>query len=305
MTAATATDAPAPSSTIGAGASPLATVTASRDTDAPPLSGDTAKGRFYRLMPDGPLAYPSITNIKGVKNSEALNGWKVKMTANKAMEWLNWLAVTAHRDPARAMEALTKLTDSPYGTSDWLRTVKRAHKVHSETRASRGTQVHLAVEQILTGRQITANAPPEPVEAFRRFAADFEIVPVQVECTVVNHTYRYAGTGDLLGRVGGPDGPLAIMDWKSRNSIFEDTALQLAALAHAEFLLNADGSQVPFERPTVGIAVALGDDGEYHAHQMDVSEGMFATFVGARALFDFDADAAKGPSIRSMSGLRL
>lgn len=305
MTALAAADAPAPTSTTGTGASSLTTVAPSRDTDAPPLSGDTPRGRFYRLTPDGPLVYPSITNIKGVKNSEALNGWKVKMTANKAAAWLNWLAATAHKDPARALEALTKLTESPYGMSDWTRTVKRAHKVHTEARAARGTQVHLAVEQILTGRPITAHAPPEPVEAFRRFAADFEIVPVQVECTVVNHTHRYAGTGDLLGRVGGPDGPLAIMDWKSRNSLFEDTALQLAALAHAEFLLNADGTQVPFERPTVGIGVALGDDGEYHAHQMDISQEMFSTFLGARALFDFNSDTARGPAIHSAGALRL
>ena len=274
-----------------------------RDSDAPPLSGDTPRGRFYRLTPDGPLVYPSITNIKGVKNSEALNGWRVKVTATKALDWLVWFGRTFRTDQAKAVAALDRLMDSPYGTKDWLRTVKREHRRVSDERAARGTRVHIAVEHLLTGRDVPDGVDPEPVAAFQTFARDFEIVPVEVECTVVNHTHRYAGTGDLLGRVGGPDGPLAFIDWKSRNSIFEDTALQLAALTHAEFILRADGQQVPFERPTIGIGVALGDDGTYYAHQMDVSEESFRQFLGARALFDFDGALAKGPRVRSAAEL--
>lgn len=274
-----------------------------RDTDAPPLSGDTPRGRYYRLTPDGPLVYPSITNIKGVKNSEALNGWRVKVTANKALEWLTWFGRTMRTNPEKATAALDNLMDSAWGASDWLRTVKRQHRKISDERAARGTKVHLAVERLLTGSGAEVDADPLPVRAFEQFARDFEIVPVEVECTVVNHTHKYAGTGDLLARVGGPDGPLAFIDWKSRNSIFEDTALQLAALTHAEFILRADGEQVPFERPSVGIGVALGDDGTYKAHQMDVSAEAFRQFVGARALFDFEGDKAKGPAITSPTEL--
>lgn len=277
---------------------------ATRDADDPPLAGNTPNGRFYRLVPDGPLIYPSITNVKGVKNSEALNGWKVKMTANKAGEWIEWLAGLAHREPEKALAALAKLTESPWGVKDWLRTVKRAHQVRSDERALRGSKVHLAVEQILTGQEVTVDAAMAPVAAFQQFAENFQLVPVEVEVTVVNHTFRYAGTGDLLARVGGAEGPLAIIDWKSRDSLFEETALQLAALAHAEFILRPDGSQETLPRPEVAIGVALGDDGRYHAHQMDISERSFAQFCGARALFDFDPAAARGPAITSPSALR-
>lgn len=274
-----------------------------RDTDDPPLSGDTPDGRYYRLTPDGPLVYPSITNVKGIRNSEPLNGWKVKMAGNRALEWVLWLARLHRHDPRLVGPVLDKFLDSPYEANRWVRKVKRAHVEHADARAERGSKVHLAVEAILTGQPVTVEHAPEPVAAFRQFAADFDLHVVEVEATVVNHTHRYAGTGDLLARIG-PSGPLAIVDWKSRSGIFAETALQLAALRFGEFLLRADGTQDPWPRPEIGIAVALGDDGRYQAHQMDVSETVFAQFCGARALFDF-SDNAKGPGITSPAQLML
>lgn len=285
-----------------------------RDTDDPPLAGDTPNGRYYRLTPDGPLVYPSITNVKGIRNSEPLNGWKVKMAGNRALDWVMWLARLHRHDPAKVGPVLDKFLDNDNEADRWVRKVKRAHVEHADARAARGSKVHLAVEAILTGQPITVDAAPEPVDAFRKFAVDFDLHVVEVEATVVNHTHRYAGTGDLLARVGGSAGPLAIVDWKSRGGgvsggrkkpgIFAETALQLAALRYGEFLLRADGTQDPWPRPEIGIAVALGDDGNYYAHQMDVSETVFAQFCAARVLFDF-AEQAKGPAITSPAQLRV
>ena len=51
----------------------------------PSLSADTPRGRMYRLEPDGPLMYPSITTVAGMRAKDFLQGWYATMASKRAL----------------------------------------------------------------------------------------------------------------------------------------------------------------------------------------------------------------------------
>jgi len=99
--------------------------------------------------------------------------------------------------------------------------------------ASEGTQIHNLIEQILLGEE-----PRVPVEfipaaqAFLRFKRDKELYtkPEWVEQRIRSHQHRYAGTMDVLARIGGK---LGILDIKTSSAIYRDYNLQTSAYLHA------------------------------------------------------------------------
>jgi len=67
------------------------------------------------------------------------------------------------------------------------------------------------------------------VQAFEGFLAwtkNFELKPMYVEHSMIHEKYKYGGTPDVIGTV---NGRLALIDWKSSNSIYTNIFLQLRA----------------------------------------------------------------------------
>jgi hypothetical protein len=142
------------------------------------------------------------------------------------------------------------------GVADRLKVLKKARYEDRDAAAKRGTEVHDLAEHLLQGEEVTV--PDElrgHVESYVRFLDDWQPTPVIVEKTVVNYTYGYAGTLDMV--VDLPDGRRVLADIKTtRSGIYGETALQLAAYRYAEVYLDADNEiPMPEVEDTWGIWV--------------------------------------------------
>lgn len=166
----------------------------------------TARGG-YRLA-DG-TKVPSVTTVLGrFKDSGALMKW----------------AYTTGREHGR-LEALGH--DAPASL----------YEVSGKA-ANIGTAAHAMVEAFIAGGNPTmAGAYLELEEAdrekaanafgmYRSWASQSKLEVVEQEVGMVSERYRFAGTLDAIGRIGGE---LCLVDWKTSNGVYSDYLLQLAA----------------------------------------------------------------------------
>jgi hypothetical protein len=180
---------------------------------------------------------PGVTTIlnDGMPKPALIN-WAANATADYAVN--NW----------------ENLTDM--GVADRLKVLKKARYEDRDAAAKRGTEVHDLAEHLLNGQEVTV--PDElrgHVESYVRFLDEWQPTPVIVEKTVVNYTYGYAGTLDMV--VDLPDGRRVLADIKTtRSGIYGETALQLAAYRYAEVYLDGgDELEMPEVHDTWGIWV--------------------------------------------------
>lgn len=180
---------------------------------------------------------PGVTTILGDGLPKpALINWAANATADYAVN--NW----------------DNLADM--GVADRLKLLKKARYEDRDAAAKRGTEVHDLAEHLLKGEEVTV--PDElrgHVEAYVRFLDEWQPTPVVVEKAVVNYTYGYAGTLDMV--VDLPDGRRVLADIKTtRSGIYGETALQLAAYRYAEVYIDGDAEiPMPEVHDTWGIWV--------------------------------------------------
>ena len=163
------------------------------------------KGRHYLNPVSGELV-PSVTNVIGVLDKPALPRWSAKMVAETAYRMRHSLA------DMEESEAVDMLKGSPWSKS------QRA--------ADRGTDIHAYLEARLNGEQ--PEELSDDAEQYRSAAdgwleQDLEVVAT--EQTMFQPLY--AGTCDLVARI---DGKLTVLDFKTGKGIYDEAALQLAAL---------------------------------------------------------------------------
>lgn len=214
------------------------------------------KGRHYRDPRSGELV-PSVTNVLGVINKPALPRWAAKEVAAAAVAMK---ASLAGMDDAEVMDVLKG--------APWRRSTRAA---------DRGTTIHAYLEAALMG------APVQRVEgqaADYRAAADawldwWKPEPVHLERTVFGD--GYAGTGDAWLRM---DGEVWLVDFKTSKAIYDEAAMQLAALAAAP--LMAVGEEL-IEAPTPArlAVVRIGTDGEHETRLVADPATEYAAFRAA------------------------
>jgi hypothetical protein len=151
----------------------------------------------------------------------------------------------------------------------------------------RGTKVHSYAEQLIAGETVEVpDAYVAHVDQCLAFLADWTVVEVAVEATVINRQYRYAGTLDLLARFGTTPA-LWLLDWKtSASGVWPEAALQLAAYAHATSMLDGDGAEIPMPAVAGAAAVHLRADG-YDVFPVDISDETFRVFLYAQQVAHF------------------
>ena len=127
-------------------------------------------------------------------------------------------------------------------------------KVPGEVRdaaADRGTEIHALAEQIIAGDEVEVpDAHAAEVEGYLEFLDTWDVTPVLTEAMVAHRGDWWAGTLDLVAT--SPhlhDGEPVLIDLKTSNHVYGETALQTAAYARAEFWVDGDD-----ERPMPDIA---------------------------------------------------
>ncbi|WP_394216929.1 PD-(D/E)XK nuclease family protein [Brachybacterium vulturis] len=274
----------------------------------PSLSADTPRGRMYRLEPDGPLMYPSITTVAGARAKDFLQGWYATMASKRALEMYSWL----DRNPHRAAAEISRVTRDRWGSQ---KRIAAAAPEYTRTAADFGTLVHAVceewgtsgsrpdgarigaiVEQMRTEQgSFAAEQDPQALlarvavrlDGYARFLDDFQPEFLEVEQTVVNHTVGYAGTTDAIVKIGNT---VLSADIKTSKKVRGDFALQGVAVCRAELLLDNDGSTREMPDLTGAFVIHLPEAGGYQAVPLRTGDAEFEVFRALRASWSFEPD---------------
>lgn len=250
----------------------------------------TAKGRTYRWRDE---EFVSVTTIiGGGVPKPALVNWAAKRVAEVAV----------------AKERIWRQMDDPAEKVDWL---KRAPYREKESAALQGSAIHDWAEKRVLGLPVTVEDLPVEqrpyAESFLQFVHDMRPVWEMSEASVYNREHGYAGTLDallylelpadvveaLLFATGWDFTGLGLVDYKTNKSgIFPETALQLAAYRHAEFVGLVDGTEVPMPLVEWCAALHITDRG-YQLVPVDADDLAFEYFLAARQVRDFAEDIGR------------
>lgn len=294
---------------------------------SPKLSADTPRGRMYRLEPDGPLLYPSITNVAGMRAKDHLQGWYATMASKRALEMYSWL----DRNPGRAAAEISRVSRDKWGTQ---KRIAAAAPEYTRTAADFGTLVHAACELWGTGGTrptpaqvgeiaeemrssqgaFAAEKNPQALiaradvrlDGYGRFLEDYQPEFLEIEQTVVNHTVGYAGTTDAIVRIGNT---VLSADIKTSKKVRGDYALQGVAVCRAEQLLDDDGSLREMPDITGAFIIHLPEAGGYQAVPLRTGDAEFEVFRSLRSAWGFVPEecalgASSGPKDLLLSLLR-
>ncbi len=225
--------------------------------------------------------FPSVTTIIDAAPKPWMEFYVARETALWAVESRGaWLRLAEKGDESAAVKL-----------------IKHGPERHRTRAAEIGTAVHLWAEAHATGEELPT--VPKQLEAYCRsylkFVDELGPEPVHTERRVFNRKVGYAGTLDAL--IDCPEisrlreaegleghGPRILLDYKTGASGIHGTvALQLAALAHGEFMLGESGfgEEPMFEWPDAFYAVHLRPRG-YALVKVDVEHPM--VWRGFRAL---------------------
>lgn len=176
------------------------------------------KGHSYTL--DGARVAGVTTAIGKVLDKPALVEWAARESADYAVS--HWAELSGIPEVQRHQQ------------------IREARWNRNREAIADGKRIHDLGERLAKGAEV--DVPDElraRVEAYARFLDAWEIEAVFSESPVCHTDYRYAGTFDLVARVGKLDGALVLMDLKTGKGVYAETALQLTAYRYANLMLEA------------------------------------------------------------------
>jgi len=155
--------------------------------------------------------------------------------------------------------------------------------------ATAGTMAHSLVEAHLNNRPLPdlAGDPDVIAKARRAFDAYLswsDMTKLQVrhtEVSLVSAAHRFGGTLDAVGIINGGSG-LALIDWKTSNSIYADYLYQLAAY-------KVLWDETYPDHPITGgfhLCRFAKEEGDYAHHHFPSLDHEAETFLAMRKLYD-------------------
>jgi len=201
---------------------------------SPKLAIQTDHGRMYSRRVGGEATVPSITTIIGMDHVD-LTGWAGYMAAKSLSEDARLAASISELGRMRSL----------------VRDSATAAESYREAAAARGDRGHNYAEQwtlaelgqpheLDSARQLLqAHGEQDYAAHFESWWRDYRVEPVAAEVTVWNESIGYAGTIDLVAKIGGRD---CLVDYKTKTSDRDGfvkrpddkVIMQLAAACKAE-----------------------------------------------------------------------
>jgi hypothetical protein len=238
---------------------------------------------FRKLDSGKPLTVPSVTTILGLVDKPALMQW----AADKTLEW----AVD------NASLLFTKDRDSAVKSGRWR------WKDVRDSRAEVGTGIHETIESLNTGGWNFPRLDEEQnaiMARYHEFLDRYTITPHLSEFTVFGCVEQpqaaWAGTGDGLWDVvdnqTGESWENLVIDLKTSRNTWDEHWLQVAALRHAEVIMEkqADGTWIEKPMPTTAGAALIhlrADKWEFLLEDDDkISDLQYSQFMGYRLVWE-------------------
>lgn len=188
---------------------------------APALAVTQPDGSRRYMHPLTGETVPSVTTILKVISKPQLDGWAARLTAKYAVD--NWAGLS-EEDPGLRLEIL-----------------KSAHEETRQKSADRGTLVHELCDSWAKDNPVAIEKSEAGfMTQFFGFLEDVKPQYIESEATVWSHQYNYAGTFDFIAVI---NGEVTLVDIKTGKGVYPEYGMQLAALSHAECLVDEEGRE--------------------------------------------------------------
>jgi hypothetical protein len=232
----------------------------------------------YFLDGNGPIV--SVTTVlKIVDKSGPLVGWAKRITAEAAID---------HRAD------LDKWVEMG-GRDGAVGFLTKAATTLNEQARVMGSDVHGYAEAISRGQDVDIPDELQPfVVAYRAWVTDFAPEFLAAEEMVCSVTHGYAGTLDAIARIAGETW---LIDYKTSKGVYAETALQLAAYGHAEFI-GRPGDPMRYAIPPIdqyGV-LHLRPEG-YELVPFTVDASTFEAFLSAKRLTEWKSGSIVGAPV--------
>ena len=224
------------------------------------LQFEPARHRYFVHVKGRKFKVPSVTGITSILDkSGPLVNWAINNTLGICRG-----AITPGTEYAEI-----------YLEEVW-NAAKRASQTIKTEAAQKGTALHKAVEaSFKEGAEQPFN---QLVLSLRDCLGTLQCRVVANERKVYSRRYRYSGTFDALGEIGGE---LVLLDWKTGKSIYPEYRLQTAAYCHAW------EEEFPDQPISGRYLVHITDDAVTpHYFPRSTYRLDFKGFLGAKALYD-------------------
>lgn len=244
--------------------------------------------RFYVHPEKREIIHPGVTSVIGMLPKPFLQHWASKMTAELAVDSIDFVANMAERDRDGAIDYL-----------------KGAARRYTKVRANIGSEAHDLFERLIRGEHVgRVRDDLEPyVRHFREFMDAVNPELVRAEDVAWSDTHGYAGSFDVvmyvwLDAAGNPtpdrsgERHLIMGDWKTSKATYPDVALQMAAYMNADFMIDPDGVRTPMPKFD-GAAVLHVTDSEWAFKPVATGPEVFDQFLTLRKTFDWDREGNK------------
>lgn len=169
--------------------------------------------------------------------------------------------------------------------------------------AVRGTAVHKLAERVVKGEEVeVAEHLVGHVESYIRFLDDFNPTSVHEELVVASREHLYAGTLDSIQDIPGLG--RALVDYKTSNGIYGETALQVAAYRFAEVCL-INGEEQPMPEVDLTYVLHIQHDG-YALYPLKADEETFESFLAVLTVYrGLIQEVRKQKRIEALVGLPI
>lgn len=237
---------------------------------------------IYKL--DGKRVPGVTTLIGGGIPKPALVGWSARTVAQFVED--NPLTIEQWRGEDSPTEG------NPRGLSALVYNLAKVPTQKRDDAALRGTEIHDLGQRYLEGEAV--DIPPaheQEVLGLVDFIEAWELEPLIVEHSLASRAHRYAGRVDFIGTSPYLNGGKPVLiDWKTSNNVYGDTALQAAAYAMAEFHVTDDDPGTELELPHITQCfVAHIRPGLTELHQLTQDRGQmerqFEIFLAAASIY--------------------
>ena len=257
---------------------------------SPRHANDTDQGRYYTHPTTG-AELVSVTNVLSTCVAKpALVGWAAKITAEKAADLVPALVASAlipECKPKRVADECGRCTPCV------IKTIKREVTIVREKASDLGSRIHAHAEAHLTGKPIDHDDEVAPYLAqYLRFLNEWDVDLTRdveaAELTVAHPEKWLAGTLDLLIRLRpgpGQDKRLLIVDIKTSatkpaDTVYDEMALQLAALRHCTEMWLPNDTVVPMVEGITGGAVLNLRADDYALIPLPTGEETWTAYQG-------------------------
>ena len=231
---------------------------------------ERAGGSRWYIHPDTGERVPGVTSILNQLPKPFLKPWGEKLVAQEAVKNLPYVqGIVSNSGEDAAVDFL-----------------KGAAYRYTRKASNLGSAAHSIFEALATGQPVgTVTDDVKPfVRQFQNFLDTVQPEFLLNEESVWSDTHSYGGSFDSIAKI---DGQTVVMDYKTSKDAHGETALQLAAYAHADYVLKAGLHRAELPKVDRGVILHISNanPNKWALYEVPIDGAVFGYFLALREVF--------------------